>query len=122
MIVRGFISTVGFLRYFNKMIIDQEVKEKSAVHARSTNGSAEEVVELAELLRLVDHLPSEYQGELYQALHRLVTCFELRQQALVHIQDALSQMNLDIRYLIFDLDATRRERDEYRRQLTEQGL
>lgn len=103
------------------MIIDQEVKETVPVHTCPANGSLGEVVELAELLRLVDHLPEEYQGELYRALHRLVTCFELRQQALTHIQDSLTQMNLDIKYLIFDLEATRRERDNYHRQLTERG-
>ena len=104
------------------MIIDQEVKEKATTHARSANGSLGEVVELAELLRLVDQLPTVHQGEFYRALHHLVSCFELRQRALTHIQGTLTQMNLDIKYLIFDLEATRRERDEYRQQLTERGL
>ena len=33
------------------------------------------------------------------------------------IQEALAQLRLDVKYLAFDLEATRRERDEARRQL-----
>jgi hypothetical protein len=35
------------------------------------------------------------------------------------VQDALSQLRLDMKYLTFDLEATRRERDELRRKLDE---
>ena len=66
---------------------------------------------------LIDRLPMEYRAEFYRALDRLVDGFERRQRILGHIQESLGQMNLDLKYLIFDLEATRRERDEYRRQL-----
>jgi hypothetical protein len=33
------------------------------------------------------------------------------------VQDALGQLRLDMKYLLFDLEATRRERDNYRRQI-----
>jgi len=33
------------------------------------------------------------------------------------VQEALSQLRLDMKYLIFDLEATRRERDSYKEQL-----
>jgi hypothetical protein len=35
------------------------------------------------------------------------------------VQDALSQLRLDMKYLMFDLEATRRERDELRRKTEE---
>jgi hypothetical protein len=35
------------------------------------------------------------------------------------VQDALSQLRLDMKYLMFDLEATRRERDDFRRKLEE---
>jgi len=35
------------------------------------------------------------------------------------VQEALSQLRLDIKYLGFDLEATRRERDEYKKRLGE---
>ena len=33
------------------------------------------------------------------------------------MQEALSQLRLDMKYLVFDLEATRRERDCYREQI-----
>ena len=35
------------------------------------------------------------------------------------VQDALSQLRLDMKYLMFDVEATRRERDEYQARLQE---
>lgn len=35
------------------------------------------------------------------------------------VQEALAQLRVDIKYLHFDLDATRKERDEYKRRLEE---
>lgn len=37
-----------------------------------------------------------------------------RKQILGLVQEALSQLRLDMKYLVFDLEATRRERDHYR--------
>jgi len=36
------------------------------------------------------------------------------------VRDALSQLRMDMKYLLFDLEATRRERDEYKAQLEKQ--
>jgi len=69
---------------------------------------------LTELLRLVDDLPAEHRPNFYTILDRLVACVERRQRMLGYVQDSLNQMSLDLKYLIFDLEATRRERDEYR--------
>jgi hypothetical protein len=33
------------------------------------------------------------------------------------IQEALSQLRMDMKYLMFDLEATRRERDDYKNAL-----
>ena len=33
------------------------------------------------------------------------------------VQEALSQLRLDMKYLVFDLEATRRERDAYKQSL-----
>jgi hypothetical protein len=35
------------------------------------------------------------------------------------VQEALSQLRLDMKYLVFDLEATRRERDALRNQSDE---
>jgi hypothetical protein len=42
-----------------------------------------------------------------------------RRRILLLVQDALSQLRLDMKYLAFDLEATRRERDDLRRQMGE---
>jgi len=84
--------------------------------------SVQEVHELAELLRLVDGLPTEYRSNFYQVLDRLAACLERRQRMLGYVQDSLNQMSLDLKYLIFDLEATRRERDEYRALLESSPL
>jgi len=76
--------------------------------------SAQEVQELAALLRLVDALPTERRQDFYKVMDRLAACMERRQRMLGYVQDSLNQMSLDLKYLIFDLEATRQERDEYR--------
>lgn len=42
----------------------------------------------------------------------------LRRQRIIEIvQDSLAQLRLDVKYLVFDLEATRRERDDARAEL-----
>ena len=80
-----------------------------------------EVAELIDFLHLVDTLPMQYRCEFYQALGQLVDGFERRHKIFRYVQETLEQMSLDLKYLIFDLEATRRERDEYRRRCEENG-
>lgn len=40
-----------------------------------------------------------------------------RRNILTLVQESLGQLRLDMKYLMFDLEATRRERDEYREKL-----
>ena len=79
--------------------------------------SAQEVYELAELLQLVDALPAEHRLPFYNVLDRLAASLESKHRMLGYVQETLNQMSLDLKYLIFDLEATRRERDNYRRLL-----
>jgi hypothetical protein len=37
------------------------------------------------------------------------------------VQEALGQLRLDMKYLVFDLEATRRERDEFLEKLNQLG-
>jgi hypothetical protein len=78
----------------------------------------------ADLLRLADSiraLPDEYSRELVPSLERVVESTKRRRRILTLVQDALSQLRLDMKYLMFDLEATRRERDEYHAKLQEFG-
>jgi hypothetical protein len=47
-------------------------------------------------------------------LSRVLESTQRRRRILGLVQDALTQLRLDMKYLMFDLEATRRERDEYR--------
>ena len=78
-----------------------------------------EIAELVDFLHLIDTLPMEHRADFYKALGRLVDGFERRRSIFKYVQETLSQMSLDLKYILFDLEATRRERDEYRRRLDE---
>lgn len=75
------------------------------------------VAECAELAELIKSLPEEYRDAFEQAYDRAVDGIERRARILHFIQESLSQIRLDMKYLMFDLDATRRERDYFKQQL-----
>ncbi|MCC7085943.1 MAG: transcriptional regulator [Pirellulales bacterium] len=69
------------------------------------------------LCKGIDLLPSQHRGQLGPAIERVIESTKRRRRILNLVQDALSQLRLDMKYLMFDLEATRRERDEFRKQL-----
>lgn len=73
--------------------------------------------EMVELIRLVADLPGEHRLALEPALARVLESTKRRRRILALVQEALSQLRLDMKYLVFDLEATRRERDAYRQGL-----
>ncbi len=85
----------------------------------SSNGSTEHKneqlpMDLSDLISAVERLPAEYQAELDRPLKRVVEYTRRRRRILNLIQEALSQLRMDMKYLMFDLEATRRERDSYK--------
>jgi len=87
---------------------------------KSNTSPTEEIpAELIELTEVVDKLPEPYRSQMQQSVERVVSSSKRRRRLLSLVQDALSQLRLDMKYLAFDLEATRRERDDYRRQLEE---
>ncbi len=73
--------------------------------------------EIIEMAKHIAALPDELQGELELSYNRVVDSVRRRRRILSLVQEALSQLRLDIKYLMFDLDATRKERDELRERL-----
>ena len=73
--------------------------------------------DLSELLGLIAKLPAEYQAEIDPVLSKVVESTKRRRRILSLVQDALSQLRLDMKYLVFDLEATRRERDDLRQEI-----
>jgi hypothetical protein len=75
-----------------------------------------DVLELTELLLA---LPAEHRQKIDPVLSRVLESTKRRRRILGLVQDALSQLRLDMKYLMFDLEATRRERDELRHKSDE---
>ena len=82
--------------------------------------SNETPIELQEMAKAIESLPQRYRDAVAPALSRVVECSTRRRRILTLVQEALSQLRLDMKYLIFDLEATRRERDQYKEQLDQQ--
>jgi hypothetical protein len=74
-------------------------------------------VELLELIRAIDALPPQQRLTLQPALNRVVESSSRRRKILSMVQEALGQLRLDMKYLVFDLEATRRERDRFEQQI-----
>jgi hypothetical protein len=75
--------------------------------------------ELTDLTAAIAQLPPHERESIESILNRVVESTRRRRRILSLVQDALSQLRLDMKYLMFDLEATRRERDEFRRKLEE---
>ena len=72
-------------------------------------------IDLNDLIAEINDLPQEYRDRLNKPLNRVVEYTRRRRRILNLIQEALSQLRMDMKYLMFDLDATRRERDSYKK-------
>lgn len=70
--------------------------------------------ELIDLAKVIAALPDGFQDNLEPVYGRVVDSVKRRRRILSLVQEALSQLRLDIKYLMFDLEVTRKERDELR--------
>ncbi len=88
--------------------------------AQSTEQSINDTpVELVELHRAIQALPPAQRLTLIPAFQRVAESTNRRRKILQLVQEALGQLRLDMKYLVFDLEATRRERDTYQNQVRE---
>ena len=86
-------------------------------HNRTAKPTDKLPQDLNEMIAKIQSLPAEYRDELEPTLERVVEFTRRRRRIMSLIQEALSQLRLDMKYLVFDLESTRRERDEYRNSL-----
>ena len=75
--------------------------------------------DVADLAAAITALPPEHRSKLEALMFRVVDSTKRRRRILNLVQEALSQLRLDMKYLVFDLEATRRERDALRQGLDE---
>lgn len=89
-----------------------------SIQSRIPSAETEELPrELSELGARIAAAGGTHRDELMQAYNRVVESVRRRRRILSLVQEALSQLRLDIKYLMFDLDMTRQERDQLKAQL-----
>ncbi len=72
--------------------------------------------DVADLASAIAALPAEQRSKVEPLMFRVVDSTRRRRRILNLVQEALSQLRLDMKYLVFDLEATRRERDALKPQ------
>ncbi|MDZ4819175.1 MAG: transcriptional regulator [Planctomycetota bacterium] len=91
-----------------------------SIESRIVKNQTEELpTDVVDLARAISQLPAEYRSQIEPLFSRVVESTRRRRRILSLVQDALSQLRLDMKYLMFDLEATRRERDDFRRKTEE---
>lgn len=75
--------------------------------------------ELIDLHQHMQHLPIYLRDKLMPLCERVGHFTRLQGRLVKMAQEAVDQLQLDVKYLMFDLEATRRERDTFRQQLEE---
>lgn len=90
--------------------------------SRLSSGNNEQLPrDMVDLATAISRLPAEHRTQLEPVFQRVADSTRRRRRILNLVQEALSQLRLDMKYLLFDLEATRRERNEYRRCLEGEG-
>ncbi len=117
----GFFVVFG-LRAVENVSVDK-LQQKSTLmqtSSRFPDADQEDVPrELAELGQRIAALAGPQNADLEEAYAKVVESVRRRRRILSLVQEALSQLRLDIKYLMFDLEMTRRERDELRQKLND---
>jgi hypothetical protein len=100
------------------LLAPQHLKESTMSTAPKTQNTADELPrDLSDLAAAIGEMPAEIQEKLNPSLTRVTDSTRRRRRILTLVQEALGQLRLDMKYLMFDLEATRRERDDFLQQL-----
>lgn len=76
---------------------------------------------LGELIRQIDALPEEQRGPLHDLARETRERHDRMKKTVADLQDSLDYLRLSVKYLVFDLEATRRENEFLRRLIESQG-
>jgi hypothetical protein len=95
------------------------MQSMSTAHSSANLTPDELPADLVDLISLTATLPPEFRHRMEPIVARVAESTKRRRRILSLVQDALSQLRLDMKYLVFDLEATRRERDTFRTELEE---
>jgi hypothetical protein len=76
---------------------------------------------LAELVATIGTLPPAHRNKLQMLAQQAKSQHARLQQTVSSLQESIDFLRLSIKYLLFDLEATRRENKYLRKMLEEQG-
>ena len=76
---------------------------------------------LAELVKEIGTLPEGERGNLESLAHETRQRHKQLKDTVSSLQESIDFVRLSIKYLLFDLEATRRENDQLRKMLDEQS-
>lgn len=76
---------------------------------------------LAELVHEIGNIPEEDRAKLQTLAAQTKDRHEKLKQTVTSLQDSIDYLRLSIKYLLFDLEATRRENNYLRKMLEEQS-
>lgn len=119
-LVPGFGIPIALLLLRNHRITQALVEQATASMNKANTKTEPLPLDLNDLITTVRALPQEYRSQLEQPLNRVVEYTRRRRRILNLIQEALSQLRMDMKYLMFDLEATRRERDAFKNTLDDE--
>src|SRR5690606_22060464 len=94
-----------------KHTLEEPTKTMSSLPRFQPQTTDELPRDLVELAAAIEALPAPYRSQLEPLAARVIESTRRRRRILSLVQEALSQLRLDMKYLVFDLEATRRERD-----------
>jgi transcription initiation factor IIF auxiliary subunit len=118
------------LHYLNLILASVTIRKQTSIYPRRNTSmsnaahSTENVIvdtpsELIDLQKVIEALPAAQRLAIQPAFQRVVESTNRRRKILQLVQDSIGQLRLDMKYLVFDLEATRRERDAYQAQIAE---
>ena len=89
---------------------------------RSGNNGSRDALprEVSRLQQRLATLDIPERDELLGMMSAIENTMRRRNRILAMVQEALSQLRLDVKYLMFDLDVTRAERDALQQQVDQQ--
>ena len=76
---------------------------------------------LAELVTQINTLPESERGALSELAQQTRTRHDAMKKTINDLQESLDYLRLSIKYLVFDLEATRRENEYLRKLLDKQN-
>jgi hypothetical protein len=76
---------------------------------------------LDELLEGIGKLPTEQRRRLQVLVGETRQRHEKLRESVMRLQETLDTLRVSVKYLIFDVEATRRENDHLRKKISDQG-